>query len=132
MDLFKAKVSDWQFCTCIIVRKFFKITPIDVVYLIYRRKNSSDKAESIPFLNPVVTASPPAPSQSGTSTVNRTLLHHQQVHNTNGVNNTARKSTTGTMRGLAISYNNEPPPPDYNIVVHDTRRHDFFLLLLYF
>ncbi|XP_055305610.1 protein tweety-2 isoform X2 [Sitodiplosis mosellana] len=71
------------------------------IYLRQKRKFSSDKAESIPFLNPVVTASPPAPSQSGSSIVNRTLLHHQQIHSTNGVNNTSRKSTTGTMRGLS-------------------------------
>lgn len=117
--------------TQMLQEKFYikKLTNI-FIYIVSRRKCSSDKAESIPFLNPVVTASPPAPSQSGTSTVNRTLLHHQQVHGTNGVNTTARKSTTAAMRGLAISYNNEPPPPDYNIVVHDTRRHD--LLLLYF
>ncbi|XP_031632317.1 protein tweety-2 isoform X2 [Contarinia nasturtii] len=67
------------------------------IYLSQRRKYS-DKAEATPFLNSAASGSPLAANQqSGTSKVNRTLLHHQQSH---GVNGTARK-TSGTLRGIS-------------------------------
>lgn len=103
---------------------FYNIITLNIL----SRRKYTDKAEGTPFLNSAVTGSPPVPNQSGTSTVNRTLLHHQQNHSVNGVNTSKRKATPGTMRGLAISNNNESPPPDYNVVVHDTRRHDYFIL----
>lgn len=67
---------------------------------------------------------------SGTATINRTLLHHQQTHGVNGVAAGRNGAATGTLRGLAISSNSsDSPPPDYNIVVHDNSdRHG----LLYF
>lgn len=85
-----------------------------------------DKSETTPFLNSAGSSvSPTAPvHMSGTATINRTLLHHQQAHNVNGVV-AARNGATGTLRGLAISSNSsDSPPPDYNIVVHDnSNRH---------
>lgn len=97
---------------------------------IYRRKYV-DKSETTPFLTSAGSSlSPTAPIHSGTATINRTLLHHQQNHGLNGVAataTTARNGTTGTLRGLAISSSSDSPPPDYNIVVHDTDRHGFFI-----
>lgn len=86
-----------------------------------------DKSETTPFLNSAGSSvSPSGPILSGTATINRTLLHHQQSHTMNGVNVSAtRNGATSTLRGLAISSNSsESPPPEYNhIVVHDTNRH---------
>lgn len=99
--------------------------------VLFYRKNNSNKAETIPFLNATLNGSPPAPTQISTSTVNRTLLHNQQNHGGNGLGTSTRKATAGTLRGLAIINDNESPPPDYKIVVHDTRRHDLFYYVNY-
>lgn len=79
--------------------------------------------------------SPSAPIHSGTATINRTLLHHQQNHAMNGVNVSAtRNGATSTLRGLAINSNSsDSPPPDYNhIVVHDTNRHGLIFHVFYY
>lgn len=70
--------------------------------------------------------SPTIPSHSGTATVNRTLLHHQQ-HNTLAGVGAQKNGTTGTLRGFAINTCSESPPPDYNMV-HDTKRHAIHLI----
>lgn len=90
-----------------------------------------DKSETTPFLNSSAsTSSPTGPILSGTSTINRTLLHHQQNQgSSSSVAVGARNGTTATLRGLA--YSGESPPPDYNIVVHDSR-HGFFHFFLFF
>lgn len=99
------------------------------IYLTRRRK-SVDKSESQPFLHSVNSTVSPTIAAThngntgGTSTINRTLLHHHS--NMNGVNlTTTRNGTTGALRGLAYN-GGDSPPPDYNIVVHDntTSRHD--------
>lgn len=104
------------------------------MFLLFFRRKFIDKSETTPFLNSASTVSPSAPVHSGTSTINRTLLHHQQ----NGVNtrNGATPMATATLRGLAISSNlSDSPPPDYhqiNIAVHDTSRHGFFFSFIYY
>lgn len=101
-------------------------------YVLSYRKNNPNEAETIPFLNAILNGSPIAPTQISTSTVNRTLLHNQQNHGGNGLGTSTKKATAGTLRGLAITNdNNESPPPDYKIVVHDTRRHDLFFYVKY-
>lgn len=94
------------------------------------RRPYGDKSETTPFLNSSAsTASPTGPILSGNSTINRTLLHHQQNQGSSlAVSNVGRNGTT-QLRGLA--YNGESPPPDYNIVVHDTR-HGFFIFIFSF
>lgn len=97
---------------------------ISKIIIIFFRRKYSDKAEATPFLSSALNGSPSMNNQqSCTSTVNRTLLHHQQNH---GVNGSVRKTTSGTLRGLALSTNIESPPPEYNLV-HDTR-HEFFVI----
>lgn len=98
------------------------------IYLTKRRK-FVDKMETTPFLSTTTTTtmSPTAPIISGTATVNRTLLHHQQHGTLNGV--ATRNGTT--LRGLAYK-GGDSPPPDYNIVVHDNSRHDLILSFLSF
>lgn len=103
-------------------------------HFIFRRK-CIDRLETIPFLNSGAnpTIAPSAPTYTGTATINRTLLHHQQNHGINGVPTTVRNgATSGTLRGLAISTNNDSPPPDYNIVVHDIERHGFIYITQFF
>lgn len=107
--------------------RIFILLNVFIVFF-FRRKDSSE-SESIPFLNKTHSGSP-IPTQSVSTTVNRTLLHHQQ--NTGGafLNNSTRNGLPGVVRGLAYNNNNDSPPPDYNIVMHDTIRHDFFFFLL--
>lgn len=79
--------------------------------------------------------SPTIPSHSsggGTATVNRTLLHHQQINNTLGSVGAHKNGPTATIRGFAINSSSESPPPDYNMV-HDTKRHAIhFIYHLFF
>lgn len=83
-----------------------------------------DKSEITPFLNSTgSTVSPVAPITSGTSTINRTLLH--QHLGQNGAETLPLRNGTSQKRGLA--YSGDSPPPDYNqIVVHDNSRHGLF------
>lgn len=94
------------------------------------RRKYVDKSEITPFLNSSSTTPPTVLCHSGTATVNRTLLHHQQQHNTLGSVHSQKNGTTATIRGFEINCSSESPPPDYNMV-HDTRRHDisFFVSL---
>lgn len=73
--------------------------------------------------------SPTIPSHSGTATVNRTLLHHQQI-NTLGSVGAHKNGTTATIRGFAINSSSESPPPDYNMV-HDTKRHAILFIICF-
>ncbi|XP_037036928.1 protein tweety-2 isoform X1 [Bradysia coprophila] len=85
-----------------------------------KRRPYGDKSETTPFLNSSAsTASPTGPILSGNSTINRTLLHHQQNQGSSLAVSNVGRNGTAQIRGLA--YNGESPPPDYNIVVHDTR-----------
>lgn len=114
--------------------RFVKDILMKFFLFIFRRK-CIDRLEATPFLNSGgnPTIAPSAPIHTGTATINRTLLHHQQNHAINGVPTTARNgATSGTLRGLAISTNNDSPPPDYNIVVHDIERHGFFYFTRFF
>lgn len=87
-----------------------------------------DKSETTPFLNSTgSTVSPVAPIISGTSTINRTLLH--QHLSQNGAETLPLRNGTSNKRGLA--YSGDSPPPDYNIVVHDTSRHGFFIFICF-
>lgn len=89
-------------------------------------KKFVDKMETTPFLSTTTTTTSPTTAPlSGSATINRTLLHHQQHGTLNGV---ATRNATA-LRGLAYK-GGDSPPPDYNIVVHDTIRHEF--LFLYF
>lgn len=123
-----------------------------------RPRTFADKSETQPFLNSSA-ASPTQPMLSGSSTINRTLLHHQQQSHHDlavvpGGGNTSMSSSAasgilgggggggGTIGGGAtnrngllairgLAYSGESPPPDYNIVVHE--RHglfSFFLILI--
>lgn len=87
------------------------------------RRPYQDKAETAPLFPASTSMSPTAPITSGTSTINRTLLHSQQM--------TARN---GNSRGLANQSLNsgDSPPPTYDVVVHDIslQRHGFFLSFL--
>lgn len=84
------------------------------------RRPYGDKSETTPFLNSSAsTASPTGPILSGNSTINRTLLHHQQNQGSSLAVSNVGRNGTAQLRGLA--YNGESPPPDYNIVVHETR-----------
>lgn len=69
--------------------------------------------------------SPVAPITSGSSTINRTLLHHHHHISQNGAETLPLRNGTSNKRGLA--YSGDSPPPDYNIVVHDNSRHGFFI-----
>lgn len=98
-----------------------------------------DKSETTPILNSSAsTASPTQPQiLSGTSTINRTLLHHHQQQHHDAVpmlpagpsaamamasSGGASRHNNGTLNGIRGSaYSGESPPPDYNIVVHDSR-----------
>lgn len=67
-----------------------------------------------------------APITSGTSTINRTLLHSQQF-TSHGVPHP--RNGNAAARGLANqSLNGDSPPPQYDVVVHDIslQRHGFF------
>lgn len=84
-----------------------------------KKQPDVDKSETTPLFPtaPAPTLSPTI-TTTGTSTINRTLLHHQQNH----FGTSTRNGTTG-LRGLASSYNSggESPPPGYDVVVHGTR-----------
>lgn len=90
--------------------------------------------------------SPTAPITSGTSTINRTLLHTQQFGNHGSVQRPRNGhggggsgggggggNTTG-IRGLAMAPGESPPPTYEHVVVHDiSLRHGFlFHVLIYF
>lgn len=95
------------------------------------RRPYGDKSETTPFLNSSAsTASPTGPILSGNSTINRTLLHHQQNQGSSSAVSNVGRNGTAQIRGLA--YNGESPPPDYNIVVHDTRHGFLFIIFLIF
>lgn len=100
------------------------------------KRLTNDKSETTPFLNSSAsTASPTQPQiLSGTSTINRTLLHHQQQHHHDAVPmvptgaSAMSAASAGPGRhnnGLSAirgsAYSGDSPPPDYNIVVHDSR-----------
>lgn len=108
------------------------------------RRPYEDKSETAPlFPAGAASASPSAPINSGTMTVNRTLLHAQAAtsngtgltHGGGGgiggggggglIASSGRNGTTHGLRGLASYSGDESPPPDYNVVVHDNR-HGFF------
>ena len=77
--------------------------------------------------------SPTAPLNSGTSTINRTLLHSQQQFGPSAGSShisTRNGGNTAGLRGLALSIPGDSPPPEYNVVVHENR-HGFFLLLFF-
>lgn len=100
--------------------------------LSFHRRKYTDKSEITPFLNTSSTMSPTIPNHSGgtTATVNRTLLHHQQI-NTLGSVGAHKNGTTGALRGFAINSSSESPPPDYNMV-HDTKRHAIHFIYFMF
>lgn len=102
----------------------------------YCRRSGGDKSETQPFLSSTAsTVSPTVPIHSGTSTINRTLLHHQQQQQhgnsaTIGGHHGARNGANGGIRGFAhnthhIGNGSLPPPPDYSVVVHESSRHGF-------
>lgn len=100
-------------------------------FLLFSRRPYIDKSETQPFLQTATTTtsaslSPTAtaPIMSGTSTINRTLLHHQNL-NTSTTSVPTSGRSNGTMRGLEISTNGESPPPDYNFVMHGIRHASF-------
>lgn len=96
------------------------------------RRKYTDKSEITPFLNTSSTMSPTIPS-SGTATVNRTLLHHQQQNNTLGSVGAHRQNgTSAALRGFAINSSSESPPPDYNMVHTDTKRHAISFIIICF
>jgi hypothetical protein len=80
--------------------------------------------------------SPTAPITSGTATINRTLLHNQQLtahsahgpHSAHGTHG-GHHARNGHPRGLANHFNGDSPPPTYDDV-HDIslQRHGFFFL----
>lgn len=83
-------------------------------------------------MNTSSTMSPTIPSHSGTATVNRTLLHHQQNNTLGSVGGPQKNGPTAAIRGFAINSSSESPPPDYNMV-HDTKRHAIhFIYHLFF
>lgn len=110
------------------------------------RRPGGDKSETQPFLSSTAsTVSPTVPIHSGTSTINRTLLHHQQQQGgsatlgghgvRNGANGGVRGfahhnphnvSGNGNGNGLIHGNGSLPPPPDYSVVVHESSRHGFF------
>lgn len=90
--------------------------------------------------------SPTAPITSGTSTINRTLLHTQQFGNHGSVQRPRNGhggggsgsggggggggNTTG-IRGLAMAPGESPPPTYEHVVVHDiSLRHGFLFHVL--
>lgn len=86
--------------------------------------------------------SPTAPITSGTSTINRTLLHTQQFgnhgsvqrprngHGGGGSGGGGGGNTTG-IRGLAMAPGESPPPTYEHVVVHDiSLRHGFLFHVL--
>lgn len=111
----------------------------------------ADKSETAPLFPsnaPSANISPTAPAHH-TSTLNRTLLHHQQAHGVGiGPSSTLGPRSNGTANGLRsgfASYNHHQhktntiqggvagnggksspsPPPHYDVVVHGTR-HGFY------
>lgn len=114
---------------------FFKFRLIEICFLF--RRPYGDKSETQPLFTPASSVSPTIPPQitSGTSTINRTLLHHQQPEGrvsipTPGNHQSAtlhgRNGSTGNSGMRGSGYSGDSPPPDYNIVVHGNR-HGFFL-----
>lgn len=117
------------------------------MYFFFRRPYI-DKSETQPFLTTTTTTSaslsPTAPISSGTSTINRTLLHHQNLGGSainvptgigSGGSSGAREvgatiGRNGTigMRGLELQNtpsSSDSPPPDYNFVMHGIRHASF-------
>ncbi|XP_055708757.1 protein tweety-2 [Phlebotomus papatasi] len=92
------------------------------IYLAKKRPYG-DKSETTPLFPSGSSMSPTtAPILSGTSTINRTLLHHQQQNQLSGINSasgTMSRNGTAGLRGL--EYSGDSPPPDYNVVVHGNR-----------
>lgn len=99
------------------------------------------------MFTPASSVSPTIPAQitSGTSTINRTLLHHQQPEGrvnipTPGNHQSAtlhgRNGSTGNSGMRGSGYSGDSPPPDYNIVVHGNRHglifYYFFLFIILF
>jgi len=101
---------------------------------IFRRPFEDNKAETAPLFPASTSMSPSAPITSGTSTINRTLLHSQQftAHQRNGGGG---GGGNGNARGLALlnSSSGDSPPPTYDVVVHDIslQRHGFLLFPLF-
>lgn len=95
------------------------------------------------FPAPATSVSPTAPITSGTSTINRTLLHTQQFGNHGSVQRPRNGhggggsggggggvNTTG-IRGLAMAPGESPPPTYEHVVVHDiSLRHGFLFHVL--
>ncbi|GAB0094936.1 Protein tweety homolog [Sergentomyia squamirostris] len=95
------------------------------IYLAKKRPYG-DKSETTPlFPSSGSSMSPTAPILSGTSTINRTLLHHQQQNQLGAINSTTTGTLTMSRNGTAglrgLEYSGDSPPPEYNVVVHGNR-----------
>lgn len=132
---------------CCFISNLFHTNAFFFFLILYQnRRPYIDKSETQPFLTTTTTTSaslsPTVPISSGTSTINRTLLHHQNLggsamsvptggigsgRDRDTVSSSGRNGTIG-MRGLELQNNpssSDSPPPDYNFVMHGIRHASF-------
>ncbi|KAJ6636227.1 Protein tweety-2 [Pseudolycoriella hygida] len=88
------------------------------IYLSNRRPYG-DKSETTPFLNSSAsTASPTGPILSGNSTINRTLLHHQQNQGSSLAVSSVGRNGTAQLRGLSSGHQTLGRLPSQTQSVH--------------